>query len=140
MTWILGLAFVFLVLIIFEWRDRSGVFRVLTLCLALGVFWFALPSPYRALRRAVTLPPVTQDLWNPTQKATEFRSGVFTMYEAIRHDSEMGAWERALSLGVLTWLALNPALRRRPGSDANAQAPASRAPEPTSEPSGLTRA
>ena len=128
MIWTLAIAFVFLVLVVLEWRSRSRTIRALTLCIALGLFWFARPIPYRALRTAVELEPVTQDLWNPSQKTTEFRSGLFTMFKAIQQDWRIGESERVLSLGLLTWLALNPVLRRKPGLDRIGPTP------PTSEP------
>jgi|ERR1041385_529487 hypothetical protein len=110
MSWTLGIALAFLVLLFFEWRMKSRILRLLAIVMALGVFGFSTPSPYRALRHAVEREHVTQNLWVPERRATEFESGLFTMYQAMVDDTEMGARDRAVSFGVLTWLAFSPIL------------------------------
>ena len=136
MTWTLAIALVLLILLVFEWWSRSRPLRFLTIVVALVVFWDSTPVPYRALRGAMDRKPVTQNLWNPERKATEFESGVFTMYQSILDDFEFGAWRRAISFATLTLLALTPVLWRRRDLQSTAR-PSS---QPGAEPSGLTSA
>jgi hypothetical protein len=132
MHWTLPFGIVCLALIIWEWRSGSHVARALTICIALFLLFSARPSPYRALRRAVGLQHVTQNLWIPEQKATEFQSGLFTMYRAMEDDTDMGTSERALSIGVIVWLALTPVFWRWRPRRVAGSAPASAAATSTS--------
>ena len=126
---ILTFTFGFLVLLVLEWRWRSRLIRLLTVILALGLFWMSRPLPYRELRFAMEREPVTQNLWVPERKATEFESGVFTMYQEVQDDSDGWAPYGALSVGALTWLAFSPVLGRKqdrisaPGATSHAQNP-----------------
>ena len=110
---IFALTFTFLILLVLEWRSRSRLFRVLALIMALGLFWFSRPIPYRELRYAMERAPVTQNLWDPQRKATPFESGLFTMYQEAQDDTDGQALYGALSFATLTWLALSPVLWRR---------------------------
>ena len=136
MTWTLAIALTFIILLAFEWWSRSRPLRFITIAMALLVFWDSTPSPYRALRATMDRPPVTQNLWNPERKATEFESGVFTMYQSVQEDFNFGAWRRAVSFATLTWLAFSPVLWRRRDLRSTAGSPS----QLGAQPSGLTSA
>ncbi len=116
MMWTLGLAVLFLALFAIEWWFASPIIHVLAVGVTLALLLFSAPMPYRALRRAVEMPPVTQNFWRPEQAATPFQSGIFTMYEAITRDIAMDARERTLGVCALTWLTISPLLWRRRSS------------------------
>jgi hypothetical protein len=139
MTWTLAFAVTFLVLLVFEWRTRSRLLRLLTIVMALGLFGFSIPNPYRALRHAMVRERVTQNILRSDHQPTEFESGLFTMYRAMQDDIEIGAWDRAVSFGALTWLAFSPLLRRG-DQRAGDSGTRSHAQESVPGPSGLTSA
>jgi hypothetical protein len=116
MIWTLGLAVLFLALFAIEWWFASRIVHVLAVGASVALLLFSRPMPYRALRRAVEMSPVTHNLWRPEKGATPFQSGIFTMYEAITRDIAMNARERGLALSALTWLTISPFLWRRRSS------------------------
>ena len=113
--WILGLSVGFLALVVVAWWRGSVLARVAAVGLALAMFIFCQPVPYRALRRAVEVPDSARVTINPLtqQPATPYESGLFTMYEATRRDVAQDIDFRFLAVGVLAVLALVPGRRSR---------------------------
>lgn len=124
--WMLGLSVGFLALVVVAWWRGSVLARVAAVGLALAMFSFCQPSPYRALRRAVEVPDsarVTSDIL--TQRpTTPYESGLLTMYEAVRLDVAQDIDFRFLAVGVLAVLALVPGRRSRGTTDDTAIAAA----------------
>lgn len=118
------LSLCFVVLLVAEWRLRARAVRLATLGLALGVYWFATPCLYCALRAAMSTPPAARDtVWSPGgRRLPEYETGVKTMYREAVANQRHGQAARDIALGTVVWLALTPALRRRSGS-AMAQGP-----------------
>ena len=109
-------------LVVLAWQRPSLPLRVAVVAVALLIFVWSTPSPYRALRHVAELPDsahVTENLWahGPT---TSFESGVFTMYRETQRDFAMDARYRLLAVASLAVLAVLPlrshrARRPRPG-------------------------
>lgn len=103
--------------IVWDHLRRVAFARLAATFLALGLLFFAEPKPYRALRHAAFVPPeerVEFNFWVPSKPATEFESGVFTLYEYILDDLRIDRQERLLGIAILTALALTPIFRRVP--------------------------
>lgn len=118
--WMLGLSTGFLLLVFVAWWRASVLARLAAVGLAIGMYFFSQPGPYRALRRAALLPDtarVTTNLWT-RRPATPYESGMFTMYEMVKEDVEQDADFRFLAVGILTILALVPGRRPRSGIEA----------------------
>ena len=116
MITLMAAALVIGALIIWDYVRRSAVARVGATLLAVSLLLFSAPKPYRALRRAADLPPeerVAVNLWTK-KPATEFESGMFTLYQKVVEDFEIDRQWRQLGVGVLVVLALTPIVRRRP--------------------------
>ena len=94
------------------WRGWRSV-RVATVAFTLLVLAFAQPGPYRALRRAISLPPAERDTtFGPGgRRLSEYESGTMTMFRVVVEDAKIGANARAAAVGVLVWLSISPMLR-----------------------------
>lgn len=106
------LAAFFAIALAAEWRWRKAGIRLATAVLALFVLWFTQPVPHRAARRAIDAPPAERVTELRGERVSEYASGILTMRKAIIEDGRMFQNDRLLVLGVLTWLACSPALRR----------------------------
>lgn len=111
LTVVVSLIFVFLLAL--EWWRGGRAVRVGTVLFALVVLGFAQPIPYRAMRRTIDLPRAERDTTFGVggRRLSEYESGVMTMMRMVMVDGEIGAYARAVALGVLVWLAVSPAFR-----------------------------
>ena len=100
-------------LLALEWWRGWRTVRIIAVVFTLSVLLFAQPAPYRALRRAITLPPAERDTtFGPGgRRLSEYESGAMTMYRLGQADARMGADARGVALGALVWLAMSPMLR-----------------------------
>jgi hypothetical protein len=106
------LLLVFVGILVVEWQRRSAVARTVALVLALIVLFFSQPVTGRAMRRAIGRPRAERVLelqnWG---KLSDYASGVLTMQRAVQEDAALHGNYRLLSMGVLIWLTLSPAVR-----------------------------
>src|SRR5262245_55692411 len=112
MTTVLLVGF-FIMLLALEWRYRHWLLRATAIAASLVVMMFAQPSVHRAARVAIALPEPERVLRLGGRRATDYESGILTLEQATRADAAIGAEARAISLGVLVWLAATPILRDR---------------------------
>lgn len=118
-------AFGFVVLCVFEWRRRSRRLRIVGVVLALVLYWFAQDCLYCALRGAMDTPPAARDtLWGTTgPRLGEYHTGVKTMYRQALVSHRFYTPTRHITVAVLAWLALAPALRSVRGARETEDAP-----------------
>ncbi len=103
-------------LLVVEWRRKWPAIRVLLVLMALFQLWVAQPSPYRALRNVINLPPgqrVTTLGESDSVRVDDYRSGVHTLWRAVQWELEEGARDRMIAVAVLVWLAVSPIIPRR---------------------------
>lgn len=101
----------FIVLLALEWRYRHWLLRATAIAASLAVMMFAQPSVHRAARAVISLPEPDRVVRLGVRRATDYESGILTLEQAARADAAIGAEARAISLGVLVWLAFTPILR-----------------------------
>jgi hypothetical protein len=106
-------AFVLVVLLVVEWTRRLSAARVVAALFGLVVLYAAQPGPWRAARRALSLPAAERTTtWEHSEKVVPaYESGVLTMHRAMVDDIMIGFPARMFALGALAWLAISPVLR-----------------------------
>jgi hypothetical protein len=112
MTETIVVVLVFVVLLALEWRYRLKSVRVATALTALVLWFFTIPNPTRAARRAIAMSPAERITVIHGDTLSEYASGVRTMEQAASDDAMAFDKERLLSVGVLLWLACSPVFRR----------------------------
>ena len=100
-------------LVVIEWWRGWRSARIAAVVFALVVMALAQPGPYRALRRAISLPSAQRDTtFGPGgRRLSEYESGAMTMYRVYLADAEIGATARAVALSTLVWLSVSPIFR-----------------------------
>ena len=113
MTVTSGLAIVFAVLLVLEWRYRLKTLRLAAAVLAVAALWFFQPLITNATRAALARSPAERERV-PFPGASDYEKGVFAMAGEVSARMNHTAGARRLSAGVLFWLACSPVFRRAP--------------------------
>ena len=113
MTTATGLVLIFAGLLGLEWRYRLKSLRLLTVLLALVVFWlFGGPNYTTAGRRASVASPEERVRVLAGDTLSEYMSGVDIMREFLSESERENSGPRGVALGALVWLACSPMFRR----------------------------
>jgi hypothetical protein len=108
-----ALALIFAGLLGLEWRYRRRSLRLVSIMLALVVWWlFGGPNYTIAGRRASAASAEERIRVLRGDTLPPYFAGVDIMREYLLESEEEGAGPRRLALGVLVWLACTPVFRR----------------------------
>jgi hypothetical protein len=117
--WTIAIALLLAGLWYATWRSGRAWARVLTVSVALAIYWTALPASYVAWRMAMDGRPASTDSIPYSGTAPDrawYVTGVTVMREAVNTQASYGRNARLLSLAAIVLVALAPTRRTQPSA------------------------